>query len=206
MSESESDTADDSAAAEETGGASQDAPNQSVQQQQQTGGGTSVEDFVSEGEQVVIKEWLVYVTGLFAALGVAVGLNGVIQDFWEHSLISYSGQGTIQQAVYSAGVHASSVWTFMTLGIFAVSALGILYARHVDNEEKTAYKVGAATGIAALPVLLVVSVILYTLQLDNWDPEFVNLVVSGLGAGIAAAVGSAIVIWLTENQAPEALN
>lgn len=204
MSESESDTADDSATAEETGGASQGAPDQSAQQQQQTGGGTSVNDFVSEGEQVILKEWLVYVTGLFAAVGVALGLNGIIQEFWAHQLVSYSGQQLSAQQI--TGLHTGNIWTIMMLGIVGVTVLGILYARHVDNESQTAFKVGAATGIVALPVLLLVSGILYTLQLDNWDPEFVNLIVSGLGAGIAAAVGSAIVIWLTENQAPDALN
>lgn len=163
-------------------------------------------DFLTDTEKDVLQEWLIYVTGLFAAFGLAIGLNGVIQDVWAHDLVSYSGQGTFQQAIYSAGVHASNVWAFMILGIVGVSALGIMYARNVDNENQTAFKVAAATGIVALPVLLVVGTFLYTLQLDNWDPEFVNLIVSGIGAGIAAAIGSAIVVWLTENKAPAALN
>lgn len=205
MSDSESET--NETAVDETGTSSRGEASQPVQTNQ---GGS---DFLTEAEKDTLKEWTIYVTGLFAAAGVALGLNGIIQDQWAHSLISFSGGGGaagpgagLQQAfVAAASPHPGNVQTFMMIGIVGVTVLGAVYARNVDNENQTAYKAGAATALVGLPVLLVLSAFLYTIQLDDWDPEFANLIVSGLGAGIAAAVGSAIVIYLTEEQAPDAL-
>lgn len=186
-------------------------PNAAAESAESTAAATtdSGSDFLTEAEKETLQEWTIYITGLFAALGVAIGLNGIIQDQWDHSLISYSGSGGLggaMQALVNGSIHTGNLWTIMMIGIVGATGLGILYAKYVDNENQTAFKLGAATAIVGVPVLLVVGTFLYTLQLDNWDPEFANLVVSGLGAGIAGAIGSAIAIWLTENNAPEALN
>lgn len=94
----------------------------------------------------------------------------------------------------------------MVLGLLSSVGVGIVLARAVDNSENTAYKAGVGTSIIGLPVLLVVGTFMYTIQLDRWDPLFVNLLVSGLGAGIAASVGSVIAIYLTKQQAPSVLD
>lgn len=55
-----------------------------------------MDNFVIDGEQAIIKEWILYVTGLFAAFAVSVGLNQIIQEQWEHDLISFSGSVSAQ--------------------------------------------------------------------------------------------------------------
>lgn len=203
MSESDADAGDDTAAEAETGGASQDAPNQSVQHQEQTSGGTSLEDFVSEGEQETIKDWLTFVGGAFFALAITLGIHFNIQTQWEHNLLSASGDaGGTQVGQFASALSGYHLQTIMLLGVVIVSLLGYVIAKHVDNSNNTAYKVAAVNAIVGLPLLVVVSGLFYAMALDDFHLELANTVVSGLGAGIAAAIGSGLVIWLTENQLP----
>lgn len=159
-------------------------------------------DFLTESEKEVLQEWTLYITGLFAAVGVAIGLNVNIQDQWSHFLVSNSQGGTTVGTGFGS---FGGVGAFMTIGIVAVTVLGYVYARNIDNENQTAYKVAAATAIVGIPVLSLVGGFLGT-QPGDGSLEFVNVIVSGLGSGIAGAVGAAIVVYLTEEQAPDALS
>lgn len=197
---SDSDSQSEETASEEAESASQEAPNESMQQAESSGG-ASVSDFVTEAEQEIIKEWTIYVTGMFAALGLAIGINYNIQDQWDHGLLSGSGAGP---GLGALGPSMSFLTVFL-LGIVGSVVLGVVIARNVDNEQYTGYKVGAVTSIIGLPVLVLLSGLLLAQSVDNVDLEFVNTLVSGLGAGIAAAIGAAISIYLTEEQAPDAV-
>ncbi|WP_248516164.1 hypothetical protein [Salinarchaeum laminariae] len=196
MSESDSDA--DGSTTEETGGASQEAPNHNAQQQQQTGGGTSLDDFVSQEEQAVIQDWLIYVGGLFAVLGLAIGLNSNIQDQWDHNLFDVSQGAT--------GTPAVSYLVVTMVGIIALAFFGAIVARNVDNTENTAFKVAAVVSLVAMPILYLVAGFTVVIPYDNVSLNFVNVIVSGLGSGVAAAISSAIVVWLTENKAPTAIS
>lgn len=199
---SESDNNADDSATEETGGASQDAPDQSVQHQE-TGGGTSVDDFVGANEQAIIKEWVLYVTGLFVAFGVGIGLNSIIQDQWSHALTTTSVMG---QSTGTPFTPFNRLGLVMNIGILAIVLLGILIAWNVDNEEYTAIKVAVATSVVGIPVLTLVTGFLVLIPADNTSLEFVNVIVSSLGSAIAATVGATIVIFLTESQTPAGLS
>lgn len=195
MSESESDASESTAT--ETGGASQGAPNQSVQQTQVNQGN----DFLNDAEKQTLQEWLVYVTGLFAAIGLAIGINVNIQDQWGHYLVSASQQGVTVGTGFSS---FSGVGALMTIGVVAATVLGIVFAWNIDNQSQTAYKVAAATPIVAIPVLSIVGGILAT-QPGDGSLEFVNVIVSGLGSGIAGAIGALVVVFFTSEQGPEEL-
>lgn len=166
-------------------------------EQPSTSEGDDSGGFLGEEEQEILQDWLIYVTGLVAALGVAIGLNANIQDQWDHALLSGDGIGFGFAAFTGPGA-------FMTIGVIIFTLLGYTYAQNVDNEEQTAYKVAAVTAIVGVPVLSVIGGFLYA-QPSDGSLEFVNVLVSAIASGIAAAIGSAIVIWLTEEQSPDAL-
>jgi len=197
MSETEAKTDDAADASETTSESTDSEPSTSST----ADSGSGLEDYVSVEEQEIIKDWLVYVTGMFAAVGVAIGLNANIQDQWGHYLVSISQGGMTAGTGFST---FGGIGLLMTFGVIGVTVLGILYGRVIDTEEKTAYKVAAATALVSIPVLSIVGGIL-VVQPTNADLEFVNVLVSGLASGIAGAVGAAIAIYLTVEQLPDGL-
>ncbi|AGN02635.1 hypothetical protein L593_13480 [Salinarchaeum sp. Harcht-Bsk1] len=171
--------------------------------QEGSSGGSSLEDFVSAAEQEIIKEWVGFVTGLFAAIGIGIGLNSIIQDQWGHALMKTSVMGQSAGTPFSP---FSGLGLAMNIGILLVVLLGVVFAWNIDNEEYTAIKVAAATSLVAIPVFSLVTGFLVLVPADNTSLEVVNVIVSGLGSGIAATVGASIVIFLTDSQAPDGLS
>jgi len=165
--------------------------------------GSSLEDFVSDAEQAIIKEWVGFVTGLFAAIGIGIGLNSIIQDQWGHALMTTSVMGQSAGTPFSP---FSGLGLAMNIGVLLVVLLGVIFAWNIDNEDYTAIKVAAVTSLIAIPVFSLVTGFLVLVPADNTSLEVVNVIVSGLGSGIAATVGAAIVIFLTDSQAPDVLS
>lgn len=179
-------------------------------------------------ENELIKEWAIFVTGLFGAVGAGIGLNLLIQNQIGRNVVSATasgggdGGGSIQQSTLDTiATGASTGGTLQApamLGIAAAVALGVWVGSTLDVDDELAYKVVGASSAVGTVVLWIVSVFLLvssgavgvdpfinqlSAQTISLSVNFLGLVINAVAAGVVAAVAGVGGTWLVRNQAPD---
>ncbi|GAB3681046.1 hypothetical protein GCM10028857_04670 [Salinarchaeum chitinilyticum] len=164
-------------------------------------GGVEIGSYLSlnDAEQETLQDWVIYLAALAGAISVAFGLNVVIQNQWAHDLIFLG-------PFYESKNTAVNPMTLIQFGLFVIPLLGAFLAFKVGHEEETPVKVAAVVSIVSMVVLGVVGGFLGVVTVGAVSINLVNTLVSSLGAGIAAAVGSIIAVVVTQEFAPDSLS
>jgi hypothetical protein len=188
---------------EEQSNESSDEATESESQPTQSGGddgGIDVNAYLSlnDAEKDTLVDWALFLAGISAAIGIAQGLNVLIQNQWAHDLI-FAGP------FYQTKNTFVNPETLITLTLFVLPFLGVLLAYRVGHEEETPVKVAAAASFVLVVVTTVLGGFLGVVTVGAISINLVNTLVSSIGAGIAGAVGTIIAVIVTQEFAPDGL-
>jgi hypothetical protein len=184
--ESHTETTETSETTESTGGGSDD--------------GIDFNAYLSlnDAEKDTLVDWVVFLAGISAAIGIAQGLNVLIQNQWAHDLI-FAGP------FYQAKNNFVNPETLIALTLFVLPFLGVLLALTVGHEEETPVKAAAVASFVFVVVTTMLGGFLGVVTVGALSINLVNTLVSSIGAGIAGAVGAIIAVIVTQEFAPDGL-
>lgn len=151
------------------------------------------------------KQWSVFFGGLFAAIGAGIGVFFILVDAVDMPIYDTGGSGVAYTVLTSAG-------GFVTLPpllvVVATGFLGVFLAWQLDVDDATVYKTTAAAGVTAAVLSLLLAVVLGNNPAPSSTPDldYVALVVTGILAGLCAAIAGTVGAYLTRNQTPDDLD
>jgi len=153
----------------------------------------------------IIKQWGVLFGGLFAAIGFAIGLFYILVDAVDMPIYDTGGSGVAYAVFAQAGGYVTLP---PLLVVVATGFLGVFLAWQLAVDDATVYKTTAAAGVAAAVLSLLLAAILGNnpAPSNSADLDYVALVVTGVLAGVCAAVAGVVGAYLTRNQTPDDLD
>lgn len=136
----------------------------------------------------VVKQWMIYIVGLFAVYGIANVLDGfLITELLDASLSGMAGTS----------------WGSDLIPLF----LGVGVAAYSTRPDELVYKALGAGVAAGILVMAFVETSLYTsIILDNGSLDFAELLKYAIGEILCALFTVVGAVWLTRNQAPDELS